>query len=227
MGIDSAVAAEQPSGPLLQSMLQNKSSTAAKDSPPRSDEPRGEGSGADGAPILSDISTARLEDLAGRLGSDLSFEGALTEKERTLFRRAVSSGSLGPLVGLWVPWWSNAPRSPEELLKNSSAVGPGSLGGLRDEASRVPSFGTVSKKPASPLMRFLVVDLLFSYCRAMRIYNGDTQCDGNGVASLLVAGSPVLLADARHEGMPQVVASCCANVSKSEFDQEMGPLFTL
>jgi hypothetical protein len=87
---------------------------------------------------------------------------------------------------------------------------------LQDEVAILPGFSEVSKRPASPLMKYLLVDILFSYCYMMRIYNGDYDIDLISALNTLVSSSAVLKCDAKHESMFQVIHTCCELVANDK-----------
>ena len=186
------------------------------------------------AAALSSISIERLQELSAL--PEITPE-MLTEDEQKCFLRCVASGALSGKVDVWKPWWSldaaeaiaTSPGRVRELDKEHGSGDEWRLGGaggeprlrrLAEDVSSLPDFSSVSRRPASPCMRFLLVDVIYSYCRTMRLYNGDWQVDARRASATLLEGSPVLNEDARHASMLAVINSCCARVAEVEFGRE-------
>jgi hypothetical protein len=176
--------------------------------------------------FIEGLSIERLEELSNMPDIDAAH---LFEEERRLFMRAVASGALSSFVDTWVPWWrvENSKRAVEELSDDPSAEPAPTLHHLRTRLINLPDFSTVSARPASPLMRYLVADVLFSYCRALRAFNGTWAVDAPGAASLILSGSPVLYLDARHCSMTDVVEKCLVAALSLQSVAGAGPLFEL
>jgi hypothetical protein len=148
--------------------------------------------------ICPELSLERLEALSKRLSMSESVDTHyLDANEEAYFLRAVASGALSATIDIWSPWW-------EDL--DGTTINAAEYRRTLDITVRdLPDFSTLSKRPASPLMIFLVTDLLFSYCRLMREYNGCWRDDPLDAASRLVAASSALGADARPGSMHEVV----------------------
>lgn len=84
---------------------------------------------------------------------------------------------------VWVPWWAvdSTTPLPSPPVKEDLAV-------------------TVSAARAhgASALRYSVVDVVATYCRAMRIYDGDANADAPNFARLIVRQCETLAVDARH-----------------------------
>ena len=149
---------------------------------------------------LAGLSEAALEAALGRL--ELS-EGDLTEVARRCFQRDLQAGELGRLVGGWDPWWRQSAARELCLAKDGTPL-VATLGGEeqgREWGSGVPpppsdplvALGELlpGGRPA-PALPWHLVDLLFSYCSALVLYNGDWEADPEGAFAHAMGVSGVL-----------------------------------
>lgn len=124
----------------------------------------------------------------------------LTPAEKAAFERLLSRGEAGRLLPPWRPWWWSrgaVPRFLEELdlvpgrdpaepeptpsrtspesvdaaaaaepLEDSTAVGQPAM------PTRIPALASLSRCPASPLVRFQLPNVLFAYAHTLVLYHG-------------------------------------------------------
>lgn len=125
----------------------------------------------------------------------------LAPAERAAFERLLSRGEAGRLLPPWRPWWwgrgtgprfleeldrapgrdllepepapaSTAPESADDagtavpLAEDPEAAGPPSM------PAHIPSLASLSRSPASPLVRFQLPNVLFAYAHTLALYHG-------------------------------------------------------
>ena len=149
---------------------------------------------------LAGLSEAALEAALGRL--ELS-EGVLTEDALRCFRRDLQAGDLGRLVGGWDPWWRQSAARELRLAKDGTpmvaALGGEESGGQSGSGIPPPpsaSLVTLGEllpggRPA-PALLWHLVDLIFTYCSTLVLYNGDWEADPEGAVTHAVGTSGVL-----------------------------------
>jgi len=151
---------------------------------------------------LAGLSEAELEAALERLALS---EGDLTEDALRCFRRDLQAGELGRLVGGWDPWWRQSAARELRLAKDGTPM-VAALGG--DESGEQMGSGIPLPPSASlvalgellpggrpaPSLPWHLVDLLFSYCSTLVLYNGDWKADPEGAVTHTVGASGVLSA---------------------------------
>lgn len=146
--------------------------------------------------ILSRISRAQDKDLPSQdplspptlesLLSSLDISD-LTPDELQSLHRAATTGQLSHLIEPWVPWWQ-APEAKElRLGAGGTAIitplcGDGAEGITiashylpRPPSSPLPPISTLTSTQPSAMLRYHVLDILFSYCLVLRTFNGDVH----------------------------------------------------
>lgn len=68
----------------------------------------------------------------------------------------------------------------------------------------------------SPLLPYHLVDILYSYCYVLRLYNGDTSFDINGVIEAMLTISDVIEGTPNLDSVKKSLSSCIENTRKSE-----------
>ncbi|XP_051687384.1 zinc finger HIT domain-containing protein 2 [Oryctolagus cuniculus] len=101
----------------------------------------------------------------------------LAPAEKAAFERLLSRGEAGRLLPPWRPWWwgrGDGPRlveavgdaaEPEPDLEPEPARPPA-------VPARIPALASLSRSPASPLVRFQLPNVLFAYAHALALYHG-------------------------------------------------------
>ena len=105
----------------------------------------------------------------------------------------------------WQPWWFTEAAADLELSSTGThlieEVGnrgnrtddDGGGGGLPPPPpTALPSLSVLSSKPASPAVALHFLDLLYSYCLVLRLFNGQWSSDVLDAADTLLAASSVL-----------------------------------
>ncbi|KAK6935584.1 Shq1 protein domain [Dillenia turbinata] len=152
-------------------------------------------------------------------GSEISYDD-LTEEEKKMFQRAVASGELSKMIEPWEPWWSKpsakalllsqegtqlvqplAKSEPEESKQEPSDIPPG-------PETSLPPLKKLSSAEPSPLLAVHLVDILYSYCFTLRLYNGDWKSDALGSSMVVLSLSLVLGLGGQPETVPEVLSFC-------------------
>ncbi|WJX10324.1 hypothetical protein P8452_01062 [Trifolium repens] len=141
----------------------------------------------------------------------------LSLEEKKQFQRAIASGALSKMITPWDPWWSKLsakeirlskegtqlvqPLSEQEsVIVNETENNESSEIPLGPEVP-LPPLSSLSSKEPSPLLTVHLVDILYSYCFTLRLYNGDWRSDPIGSAMVVLSVSSVL----GHGGQPETV----------------------
>nr|GMD11766.1 zinc finger HIT domain-containing protein 2 [Ipomoea batatas] len=158
-------------------------------------------------------------------GSEISLDD-LTLEEQKRYQKAIASGELSKLIKPWEPWWTKQsakyislgldgtqlvqPISKEESTATSEDdieseplhdIPPG-------PESPLPSVSKLSAAAPSPLLAVHLVDIVYSYCFTLRIYNGDWQSDPIGSATVLLSVSSVMGQGAQPETVLEALSHC-------------------
>ncbi|KAE9605298.1 putative SHQ1 protein [Lupinus albus] len=151
----------------------------------------------------STLSEETLEKILS--GEEISFDDlSLDEKKR--FKRAIAYGELSKMIKPWDPWWSKPSARKIRLSKEGTQlVQPLSVQELPDDIGSnestdiplgpetpLPPLSTLSSKEPSPLLTVHLVDILYSYCFTLRLYNGDWRSDALGSVMIVLNVSLVL-----------------------------------
>lgn len=112
----------------------------------------------------------------------------LAPAEKAAFERLLSRGEAGKLLPPWRPWWWDrgaGPRLLEELdgVPSSEPAGlePAPADPIPGDApraykpsvpTRIPALTSLSRCPASPLVRFQLPNVLFAYAHTLALYHG-------------------------------------------------------
>ncbi|KAF1890066.1 hypothetical protein Lal_00025398 [Lupinus albus] len=110
------------------------------------------------------------------------------------------------MIKPWDPWWSKPSARKIRLSKEGTQlVQPLSVQELPDDIGSnestdiplgpetpLPPLSTLSSKEPSPLLTVHLVDILYSYCFTLRLYNGDWRSDALGSVMIVLNVSLVL-----------------------------------
>lgn len=158
-------------------------------------------------------------------GDQVCFDD-LSAEEKKQFQRALASGELSKMIEPWDPWWfkpsartislskegtqlvqpldkKEALVSLEEDLESnpSSEIPPG-------PESPLPPVSKLSSTEPSPMLAVHLVDILYSYCFTLRLYNGDWQSDAVGSAMVVLSVSAVLGQGGQPETVLEALSHC-------------------
>lgn len=124
----------------------------------------------------------------------------LAPAEKAAFERLLSRGGAGRLLPPWRPWWwgrgagprlleevdDAAGREPAELEPSPATTTPEAAEEAAAEPfledapearaptvpPRIPTLASLSRSPASPLVRFQLPNVLFAYAHTLALYHG-------------------------------------------------------
>ncbi|KAI5017508.1 hypothetical protein ZWY2020_042396 [Hordeum vulgare] len=158
-------------------------------------------------------------------GDEIKLED-LSDDEIKRFRQALASGELSKMIEPWTPWWKNPsaksislshdgsqlirqistddttlsdPVTASESFINEIPEGP---------ESPLPSLKQLTRAEPSPLLTVHLVDILYSYCFTLRLYNGDWQSDLLGASTVALSMSKVMGDGAKPEAVSEALTTC-------------------
>uniref|UniRef100_A0ACD5TMY1 Uncharacterized protein n=1 Tax=Avena sativa TaxID=4498 RepID=A0ACD5TMY1_AVESA len=150
----------------------------------------------------------------------------LSDDEIKRFRQALASGELSKMIEPWTPWWKNPaaksislshdgsqliremstdvttlsdPTTASESIISEIPEGP---------ESPLPSLKQLTRAEPSPLLTVHLVDILYSYCFTLRLYNGDWHSDPLGASTVALSMSKVTGDDAKPETVSESLTTC-------------------
>lgn len=172
----------------------------------------------------------------GRLGyNDLSTE------EKKHFHRAIASGELSKMIEPWNPWWLKPsakyislssdgtqlvrPVLKQDLVASSEDADNGDQ--WHDIPSGpetpIPPLNQLTATEPSPLLIVHAVDIIYSYCFTLRLYNGDWKSDAFESATTLLTVSSVLGQLAHPETVFEALLNCLERTCSTAY-KHMGGL---
>ncbi|KAL0913101.1 hypothetical protein M5K25_016533 [Dendrobium thyrsiflorum] len=193
--------------------------------------------GEDGS-MLSEETTQKILS-----GVQLGLED-LSPGEIKKFQRAVANGELSKLIEPWDPWWRKSSAAsislgpsgnqlvkPLDVEENSecsfSASDSSSTEVPAGPENPLPPLHQLSRTEPSPLLSVHSIDVIYSYCFTLRIYNGDWRFDPLGAAMVLLTLSSVLGSDSRPETVSEALAACIEQTCSPAFRHAGGFKFGL
>ncbi|XP_075082259.1 uncharacterized protein LOC107769344 isoform X2 [Nicotiana tabacum] len=177
-------------------------------------------------------------------GEEINFDD-LSAEERKHFQRAVASGELSKLIKPWEPWWlkpsarnislgRDGAQLVQPLVREDAALSSeddiegGPLHGIPlGPDSPLPSVCKLSAAKPSPLLAIHLVDIMYSYCFTLRLYNGDWQSDPIGSATVLLSVSSVLGQGGQPETLLEALSHCLEQTCSPAFRHMGGLQFAL
>lgn len=190
----------------------------------------------------STLSEETMEKLLS--GGQISFDD-LSAEEKKHFQRAVASGELSKLIEPWDPWWlkpsantlslsAEGTQLVQPLIKSEMA--DSSVDNLESTKpsdippgpeARLPSVSKLSPTAPSPLLTVHLVDIIYSYCFTLHLYNGDWQSNALESAMVVLAVSSVLGQGGQPETMFEALSYCLEQTCSPAFRQMGGLKFGL
>ncbi|KAF3434212.1 hypothetical protein FNV43_RR25315 [Rhamnella rubrinervis] len=158
-------------------------------------------------------------------GGQINFDD-LSVEERKRFQRAVASGELSKMIEPWDPWWLRPSARTISLGKEGTqlvqplAKQEASMLTENDPQSNqaseippgpetpLPPVSKLSSTQPSPLLAVHLVDIIYSYCFTLRLYNGDWQSDAIGSAMVMLSVSSVLGQGGQPETVLEALSYC-------------------
>eukprot|EP00268_Persea_americana_P010179 TRINITY_DN14116_c1_g1_i2.p1 TRINITY_DN14116_c1_g1~~TRINITY_DN14116_c1_g1_i2.p1 ORF type:complete len:405 (+),score=72.01 TRINITY_DN14116_c1_g1_i2:304-1518(+) len=177
-------------------------------------------------------------------GNQVSLED-LTSEELKQFQRAIASGELSKMIEPWNPWWlmpsartislshegthlvrpvhyeQQMGVSPEDATDGHlSEIPPG------PETPLLPVNRMVRGEP-SPLLTIHLVDIIYTYCFTLRLYNGDWQSNALDAAMVVLGISSVLGDAGQPESVAEALAYCLEKTCSTAYKHAGGLWFGL
>ncbi|CAN6324800.1 unnamed protein product [Urochloa humidicola] len=158
-------------------------------------------------------------------GEEIKLED-LSDDEIKGFRQALASGQLSKMIEPWTPWWKKPSArsislSPDgsQLIRQVSEEDTSISDPMIDEETSIneipegpesplPSLKQLTRVEPSPLLAVHLVDILYSYCFTLRLYNGDWHSDPLGASTVALSMSKVMGEDAKPETVPEALTAC-------------------
>ncbi|KAM7264983.1 hypothetical protein ACFE04_002666 [Oxalis oulophora] len=168
-------------------------------------------------------------------GGEISFDD-LTPEEKKIFRRALASGELSKLVEPWDPWWLKPSARMISISKDGTQRPqlvqpldvPEASSHTQDDFPRGPEtplshLSELSSVKPSSFLPLHLVDILFSYCFTLRLYNGDWQSDSIGSTMVVLSVSCVLNQSGKPESIRETMSYCLEQICSPAY-KDMGGL---
>lgn len=188
-----------------------------------------------------DDSTTLSEETVQKIlsGDQISFHD-LTAEEKKRFKRALTSGELSKMIEPWDPWWLKPSARTISLSKEGTQLiqalnrNEASVSSQEDqesnESSEIPPgpespltpISKLSSTEPSPMLPVHLVDILYSYCFTLRLYNGDWQSDAIGSAMVVLSVSSVLGQGGQPETVLEALSYCLEQVCSPAYKQTGG-----
>ncbi|KAI3687428.1 hypothetical protein L1987_81124 [Smallanthus sonchifolius] len=170
-------------------------------------------------------------------GVQISFDDLSTD-EKKHFQRAVASGELSKLIEPWEPWWLKPSArtislSPEgtQRVQPITKQEQGPSDAAREvppgPETALPPVNKLSSTEPSPLLAIHLVDILYSYCFTLRLYNGDWESDPMGSTMVVLSISFVLGQSGQPETVTEALSYCLEQTCSPAFRHMGGSQFGL
>ncbi|XP_026424452.1 zinc finger HIT domain-containing protein 2-like [Papaver somniferum] len=173
-------------------------------------------------------------------GNQVSLDD-LSPEEVQQFQRAVASGELSKLIKPWNPWWFNLSakiisfsREGTQLVKplqqqalplhdtleggQSTEVPPG-------PENPLPPINKLSSTNPSPLLSVHLIDIIYSYCFTLRLYNGDWKSDAFDAATVVLSLSSVFGEGVQPESVAEALAHSMKQTCSASYKHAGGLQF--
>lgn len=169
----------------------------------------------------------------GYPGTQISFND-LSLEERKHFQRAIASGELSKLIEPWDPWWlkpsakfislgSDGSQLVQPIAKQESEDSENDV--ANDSWHDIPAGPETSLPPVSqltaaepsPLLAMHLIDIIYTYCFTLRLYNGDWRADPLESATLVLNISSVLGQNGQPETVLEALSHCLEKTCSSAY----------
>lgn len=150
----------------------------------------------------------------------------LSDDEKKRFQRAVVSGELSRLIEPWEPWWLKPSAKAISLSQQGSRLVqplvthesiPSRSDNIEVDQSLhippgpetpLPPVSKLSATEPSPLLAIHLVDIIYSYCFTLRLYNGEWLTDPIGSVMHCLSISFVLGQGGKPKTVSEAVSHC-------------------
>ncbi|KAL0296394.1 UNVERIFIED_CONTAM: hypothetical protein Sradi_6691500 [Sesamum radiatum] len=173
-------------------------------------------------------------------GGQISFDD-LSVEEKKRFQRAVATGELSKLIEPWDPWWFKPSAKNISLSFGGTqlvrpivkeGLGTSSENGVESdrwhdippgpETPLLPVSKLTASAP-SPLLTVHLVDIIYSYCFTLRLYNGDPKSDPLESVMVVLSVSSVLGQGGQPETISEALLHCLEHTCSPTY-RHMGGL---
>lgn len=169
----------------------------------------------------------------------------LSDDEIKRFRQALASGELSKMIEPWTPWWKKPSAklislSPDgsqlirqisvedNALSDRTTASESSINEIPEgPESPLPSLKQLTRAEPSPQLAVHLVDVLYSYCFTLRLYNGDWHTDPFGASSVALSMSKVMGEDAKPETASEVLTTCIEETCSPAYRHTGGVRFAI
>lgn len=130
----------------------------------------------------------------------------------------MASGELSKMIEPWEAWWMKPSARTISLSEKgtplvqlhseqepTTSFSSGIPGGPN---AQLPPVSKLSSAEPSPLLAVHLVDIIYSYCFTLRLYNGDWQSDAIGSVLVVLSVSSVLGQSGQPETVLEALSSC-------------------
>lgn len=173
-------------------------------------------------------------------GDQVSFDD-LTAEEKKRFQRALASGELSKMIKPWDPWWLKPSARTLSLSRDGTQlVQPfdkqEASASLQEDLESdqltehppgpecpLPAVGKLSSTEPSPMLAVHLVDIVYTYCFTLRLYNGDWQSDAIGAAMVVLSVSSILGQGGQPETVLEALSHCLEQICSPAY-RHMGGL---
>ncbi|XP_057520447.1 uncharacterized protein LOC130800795 isoform X1 [Amaranthus tricolor] len=172
-------------------------------------------------------------------GGEINYD-ELSDQEKKLFQRAIATGELSKMIEPWEPWWLKPSAHTISLshdasrliqpLESKETSAAHSATNLESEVppgpeTPLPPLKLLTSAEPSPFLAFHLVDILYSYCFTLRLYNGDWQSDALGASMVVISISSVLGQGSQPESLVEAVSYCLEQTCSPAFRHMGGSQF--
>ncbi|XP_024986926.1 zinc finger HIT domain-containing protein 2 isoform X2 [Cynara cardunculus var. scolymus] len=170
-------------------------------------------------------------------GLEISFDD-LSSEEKKHFQRAVASGELSKLIEPWEPWWlkpsartislsREGTQRVQPITKQEPDSSPHAHEVPPGPENALAPINKLSSTEPSPLLAVHLVDILYSYCFTLRLYNGDWESDPMGSVMVVLTISFVLGQGGQPETVSEALSNCLEQTCSPAFRHMGGSRFGL
>jgi hypothetical protein len=149
------------------------------------------------------------------------------------------------MIEPWTPWWKKPSSrtiilSPDgsQLIREVTSDDTAMLDPMTDRGpsineipegpdSPLPSLKQLTKAEPSPLLAVHLIDVLYSYCFTLRLYNSDWCADPFSASSVAMSISKVMGEDAKPETVPEALTACIEETCSPAYRHTGGVRFAI
>ncbi|XP_057968516.1 uncharacterized protein LOC131158000 isoform X2 [Malania oleifera] len=195
---------------------------------------------------MDEDDSALSEDIVQKVlsGGEASIDD-LSAEDKKRFLRAVASGELSRMIEPWEPWWLKPSARTLSLSQGGSRLVLPLLKQQTETSSQddlesnhptdiplgpetpLPPVSKLSSRQPSPLLSVHLVDIIYSYCFMLRLYNGDSQSDSLGSAMVMLSVSSVLGQGGHPETVSEALSHCLEQACSPAYKHMGGYQFGL